>query len=210
METMNSTKDYYSAVLTALQYSIGEMIVANLLWVVFTVLIVTAPPAFAGLFYATNQTARMKKSDWRTFFTGFKTYFWASWRWFLLNAGIIGILIVNIVWGSAMFNEYTLVMQAFYSSILILWLISQMYSFPMLIEQEEPKLFLAIRNSAILSLKYLPFNLLLVVVIVVISAIGTFLWPSWLVVLAGIIAYLTNLGLIYLAYTKEKAGVAEE
>ena len=78
---MTGYRDYYKNVLETIRYGFTELLITNLLWVVFTLLIITAPAAFAGMYYATHTLAKEKSASWRTFFVGFKDFFWVGWRW---------------------------------------------------------------------------------------------------------------------------------
>lgn len=96
---MKTINDYFRTVLHALRFSFDELLTVNVLWVLLTIPIVTIPPAFAGLYYATNQLANDKKVTRHTFFDGFKKYFSKSYLWFLVNTVVIGLLIFNIILG---------------------------------------------------------------------------------------------------------------
>jgi uncharacterized membrane protein YesL len=112
---------------------------------------------------------------------------------------VIGILLLNInltiqfpqVW-------WLQLLRGVYLVLLVVWLLLQFYTFPLLIQQEKPRLGLALRNSAILWLKHSILSLLLSVVIIVLVVVSFFLLPLWFVVSASLIAYLANLGVFYL------------
>ena len=196
---VSSWKEHASSTLVTMRYAVGELVVTNLLWALFTVLIVTIPPAFAGLYYATNQIAHEKKVTWRTFFIGFRTYFWPSWRWFLANALFVGVLIFNILYSGALFAGTMEVLRALYLPLLFAWLLLQLYSFPLLLEQEEPRLLLSLRNSLLLWIAHLPFNLMLTAFVVLLVVISIYLWPSWILITAAFIAYVTNSALLFIS-----------
>ena len=82
---MNSTKDYIRTALNTIKYDFGDLMVSNVLWVLLMVPIVTIPPAFAGLYYATSQLAHNESVTRQIFFKGFKKYFLASYKWFFFN-----------------------------------------------------------------------------------------------------------------------------
>jgi uncharacterized membrane protein YesL len=197
-------------VLDTLRYSSGELLTVNMLWVLLSLPIVTIPPSFAGLFYATNRLANQEQVTYRTFFAGFKKYFWKSYIWFLINAIVIGLLIFNINLGLSQSEALWIgQLSIVYWILLFIWSYLQMYHFPFLIEQDEPRLFLALRNSALFWLKYLIFNIFLVIIIGILITISYFIYPFWFVITLSLIAYLTNLGLIY-NLSKEKGSTEGE
>jgi uncharacterized membrane protein YesL len=180
-------------------YSFTALIIWNLLWFAFTVLIVTAPPAAAGLYYATNRLAHHEPTDWRSFFTGFRTYFWSSWRWGLLNL-VIGLAVGTNVWYYAKIEAaWGVWVQGLFAGGLALWVLVQLYTVPLLIEQERQHVRLALRNSAVLFLRRPAFSLSLSVVLMLMIGVSTFLLPpAWLMFTASLCAYLANQGALYL------------
>ena len=196
---MNSTKDYIRTVLETIQYSFGDLMVSNILWVLLMVPIVTIPPAFAGLNYATSQPAHNEPGTRQIFFDGFKKHFRASYSWFFLNVVVVGLLLINIDFSIRLPQVLWLqFLRGVYWVLLGSWMLLQIYTFPLLIQQEKPRLVLALRNSAILWFKHSIFSLLLSVVISVLVVVSLYLFPLWFVISASLIAYLANLGVVYL------------
>lgn len=196
---MGSTKDYIRTVLETIQYSFGDLLVGNVLWVLLMLPIITIPPAFAGLYYGTSQMVHNEPITRRTFIEGFKRYFRVSYVWFFSNVVVVGLLLFNIDL-SIRFPQIAWLqfLSGVYWVILASWMLLQIYTFPLLIQQEKPRLALALRNSAILWFKHSIFSLLLSVVIIILVVVSLFLFPLWFVVSASLIAYLANLGVIYL------------
>lgn len=199
MKAMNSTKDYIRTVLDTIRYDFGELMISNILWLLLCLPIITIPPAFAGLYYSTSKLAQKEPSSRKTFFEGFKKYFRSSYYWFFSNLIVVGLLLFNIDVGIQ--NPDLLWMQFFSGAswvILFAWILIQIYTFPLLIQQDDPRLFLALRNSAVLWFKHIIFNIILSMVIVIVFVISLYLYPLWFVITASLIAYLANLGLVYL------------
>lgn len=199
MKVMNSTKDYIRAVLDAIRYDFGELMVSNILWLLLCLPIITIPPAFAGLYYSTSRLVQKEASSRKTFFEGFKKYFRASYYWFFLNLIVVGLLLFNI--DISIQNSQVRWLQFFSGVswvILFAWVLIQIYTFPILIQQNNPRLLLALRNSVVLWFKYIIFSTLLSVIIIVLIVVSVYMYPLWFVITASLIAYLTNLGVIYL------------
>jgi hypothetical protein len=196
---MNSTKDYIRTVLDTIRYDFGDLMFSNVLWVLLILPVITIPPALAGLYYATLQLVHNKSGTRQKFFEGFKKYFRPSYGWFFLNIIVVGLLFFNINL-SIRFPEvwWLQLLRGFYWIILGIWMLLQFYTFPLLIQQEKPRLGLALRNSAVLWLKHSVFSLLLSVVIIVLIVVSIFLFPLWFVLSASLIAYLANLGVFFL------------
>lgn len=196
---MNSTNDYIRAVLETIQYSFGELLVSNIFFVLMLLPIVTIPPAFGGLNYAASQLVINKRVNRQTFFEGFKKYFQTSYVWFFTNVIVVGILLFNI--DLSIQSHQVLWLQyltRIYWILLGVWMLLQIYTFPLMIQQEKPRFILALRNSAILWFKHSIFSLLLSVIISILVIISIYLFPLWFVISASLIAYITNLGVFYL------------
>jgi uncharacterized membrane protein YesL len=199
MKAMNSAKDYVRTVLDTIRYDFGELMVSNILWLLLCLPIITIPPAFAGLYYSTSKLAQQETSSRKTFFEGFRKYFRSSYYWFFLNLIVVGLLFINIEF-SIQFPE-VMWLQFFrrvYLVSLSVWMLLQIYTFPLLIHQEKPRLLLALRNSVILWSKHILFSLLLSFIIILLLVINLYLYPLWFIITASLITYLANLGVVYL------------
>jgi uncharacterized membrane protein YesL len=151
MKIMNSTKDYIRTVLETIRYDFGDLMVSNILWLLLCLPIITIPPAFAGLYYATSQLAQTELSTRQTFFEGFKKYLFPSYFWFFSNVIVVGLLLFNIDF-SIKFPQvvWLQLLRGVYWVLLGSWMLLQIYTFPLIIQQDKPRLFLALRNSIIL------------------------------------------------------------
>jgi uncharacterized membrane protein YesL len=199
MKIMNSTKDYIRTVLDTIRYDFGDLMLINIYWVLLMLPIITIPPAFAGLYYSTTQLVQNETVTRQTFIAGFKKYFRTSYVWFFSNVFVVGLLLFNIdlsirVPGLSWLQNLTGV----YWVLLAAWTLLQIYSFPLLILQDKPKLVLALRNSAILWFKHILFSLILSVVTILLVGVSIYLYPLWFVIAASFIAYLANLGVVFL------------
>ena len=190
-------------------HEFGDLMLINALWFIFTILIVTAPPAAAGLYYATNILAHEERVEWRTFFEGFREYFWLSWRWALVNLAVILILFSNTVFYDQFQAQWSYWLQGVIWALLFVWGMLQVYVFPLLLEQTEKRQITALRNSLVIYRKRPTFALGMAGFILLISFLGVrFLWPVWIVILGSLCAYLANHSTIYLV--NEITGREEE
>jgi uncharacterized membrane protein YesL len=174
------------------------LMIANVLWAFFTVLIITAPPALAGLFYSTNQLAHQRAVSWRTFFEGFKAYFGVSWLWGLINLLVPILINMNVKFYRQFDQTWAHVTIWFFTGLIVWWIVIQIFTFPFLIEQEKPRLRTAMTNSAVLITKKPLITVGVVVGIGLLAFLTTFYFlPAWLFLTASIITYLSNLVTIY-------------
>lgn len=170
------------------------LITLNLLWFVCSLPVVTLIPATAALFYSTNQLAHGKPASWQTFFEGFRLYLRTCWFWGLLNVVVIIALVSNAIFYSRMKESWSVWAQGLVLALSLVWIMIQLFNFPLLLEQEQPRLRQALRNSVVIIIKRPLYALgqgLLVAVIMVASTV--LIWPIWAFLTASLCAYLANM-----------------
>ncbi len=173
--------------------NIVHLITINLLWFIFSVLIITAPPALAGLYYATNQLAHNRNADRRTFFEGFRKYFWQGWHWVIINffvlSGTTYILLqigkLETIWASWM--------QGALLALSLIWVIAQLFTFPLVIEQTVHRLGYAFYNSIVLMIRTPVLWFLSGIAILAFTVFSSILFlPAWIFITGSLFAYLSN------------------
>ncbi len=187
------------------------LISLNVLWFFVSLLIVTLIPATGALFYTMNLIAHGKSASFGDFFEGFRRYFWVSWRWGLLNVVIIAAGVASFTfYATSETSVLSLAAQMVVGGILALWLLLQVYMFPLIFEQEQPSLRTALRNSLVISAKF-PLRsigtLLLIALVMLLTTLV--IYPAWIFITASLSAYLANRATVY-AVTQLKGATAAE
>jgi len=180
---------------TALKDFYEEMFVlvgANLLWVLLCIPLVTIPPATAGMFYLTNQIAHHKSIEFRMFFEGFKKYFVKSWLLTLLNLLAAALFYANYQFYGQMAAQWASIVQGLFVGLFVIWCLIQMYVFPMLLEQQEPRLLLAVRNAAFLAFASPITTLTLAVLMAVVAALSVGLAFLFAVAMMAVLCLMCN------------------
>jgi uncharacterized membrane protein YesL len=170
-------------------YDLIPLIVTNLLWFVLTLPIVTAFPAAAGLSYAANQVVKGKSVNWRTFFEGFKEYLGYSYKWGFLTLITYAVLLIALSFYNAIDASWAVALTALSFAFVILWTIIQLYALPLVFEQVEKSLLMALRNSLVLLLKRPLATFGLLLGIVAIAAISIILPPLVFVISPALASY---------------------
>ncbi|MCA0453719.1 MAG: YesL family protein [Chloroflexi bacterium] len=174
------------------------MIILNVLWFIVSLPLVTAFPATGGLFYATNRLAHGKSANWRTFFEGFRIHFWRSWAVGLVNLFLALVFAVNFIFYSWNNEQWVLFARGVVIVVALVWLALQVYLFPLLMEQEEPRLRLALRNSSVIMLKRPLLTLGATLLIALVGILSTFvIQPAWIFITASSCAFLANRATLY-------------
>ncbi len=169
-----------------------ELIVVNVLWVLFTLPVVTAPGAAVGLNYYAHRMVYGERVTWRTFFEGFRQYWWPGFRWAALNAVVIVAIIGSYVFYGRMQQAWADFLQASLPMLLVTWLLLQVFVLPLLFELERPRVREALRLSALIYLRTPGCSLLLAVLLAVLTLLSTVLALPWVLFTASLCAVLAN------------------
>ncbi|MBN2550884.1 MAG: DUF624 domain-containing protein [Anaerolineales bacterium] len=172
---------------------LAEIVIANLLWLLLSLPLVTAAPAAAALYHVTNRLAHGQEAGWRVFFQGFKQHFWLSWRWLLLNLLAVAVLLANYLFYARFRESWAALAQGAFVGLAVLWAAIQVYVFPLLLEQSDRRLRTALRNSLVMYLRRPLLALGVACTIGLLAYLTTlFVWPAWVAITAGLCAYLAN------------------
>lgn len=176
----------------------------NIAWFVLTILVVTAFPAFGGIYYATNRIAHGESVNLGTFFEGFKEYFWTSWKWGLVNLLVYSILASNIWFYGQLEGWGFLALQSLSFSLILIYTCLQIYTFPFLLEQDEPSIKIALRNSFAAFVRYMGRSFGLLFALVLLAGVSVLLPPLWIVITVSFMVFLANWQTLYVIQELEK------
>ena len=145
----------------------------GVLWMVLCVPVITIVTASAGLYYVTYHLVRGEEVEFRLFWIGFRRYLLRSWQ-VLLPATVVTLVIVaNIYFYTTQFNGW---FQGFMVSMsiwaLVSWLGVQVYTFPLLIHQENVHALMIFRNAILITLRHPLLTLSLLVSLLLAVVIG--------------------------------------
>ena len=133
---------------------------------IFLVVLMTLGPnpAAAGIHYWANRLVKEERVEFAHFWEGLRTYWWPATKLFLISVVGFYLLFVNALF--YLRSEIT-VLQIFgviWLYGIYFWMSMQIYQLPLLIEQEDKRLRLVLRNSFFLSLSnFLPTLVVIVV-----------------------------------------------
>jgi uncharacterized membrane protein YesL len=170
------------------------ILIIQVLFLLGTILIVTAPPVTLALFFYGNQIAHGERTTERDFLQAIRRYWKPAWRWGLINLLTIGVLtgdyylIGKMVTNS---NQANLI-QGFYITVLASWLLLQLFTLPFLFEQEQPSVLQALRNAAVFIGRNLILVLVLMFLLVLSLTAGMLAFMLTLVFGGALIAFASN------------------
>lgn len=152
-------------------YGWVNMLLLNAAWIICTVTIVLAGPGTLALCFATYEAARGRSGGFSDFIEGFRTYFLRSYVWFILNVVAVALVWINLQF----YTQYSEVWAAFASLMTLIlaavWFTVQLYALPFLMEQDEKRLRVALRNGLFTLLASPLYSLILVTFVVALLAL---------------------------------------
>jgi uncharacterized membrane protein YesL len=146
--------------------------VLNLVWFALSLTVVLLPPATVAMFEATHELARGRQVTLGEYAGAVRRHFLRAWAWGLINAAVAALLTVNLIFWDRP-EPWAASIQGVFLLAAFGWLVSQLLVWPYVLEQDEPSLGRAVRNSLLTVLAAPLFSVvigLIVAAAVVISA----------------------------------------
>lgn len=148
-------------------------LVCNIVWLFACVLIIPGPPVTLALYYYANQSVRGEAIYVTDFFKAIPRYWKAGWRWGIVNLIVLAILAGDIyLTRSQNPTSAGLFFRGLYFTLLAFWLLIQIFALPFMLEQEEPAVFKALRNSVVLIGKNPIFCFTLLILLILTLSLG--------------------------------------
>jgi len=158
---------------------------SDLLWVAFSLPVVTAPLGFAGLYECAHALAEGKSVTWQTFFSGIRHRWGASYRWTIFNLLVVFVLAFYFWFFSpekgSLAGLTSSLLGGFPLALIVLWWLINQYTFPFMLVQEKPSYRNALRNSLVMSLKWPGVTLGFTLFNLAVIALSLWLRFPWLV-----------------------------
>jgi uncharacterized membrane protein YesL len=170
----------------------------NLVTALLLVPVVTFPPALAALWKAASIASTGRSIAWSDYFGAFRHYFWKAWGLALVTILVTGLLVGNILFykpGTPPLNlgdTASLMIRAFWTSLLVLWVFLQMYPMALLLEQEDRRLRVAWRNAVVLLAAHPGFSLVLGLLLLVLIAISVVIPALLALISLAVVAVVCN------------------
>lgn len=158
-------------------YNMLSLASINVLWFVLSLTVVLLPPATAGMYAATNRVAHGTGQRLGDFWDGARRSLWLSLRWAAVNIVVAAILWSNTLFYSSLAESAAFVVRALIGSLALVWLATQFYLWPFLMEQDDKRLRVALKNALFLTLAtpVYTFTLLIIVVLFTLISVVTVL-----------------------------------
>ncbi len=165
---------------------------ANILWFLLTLPIITAPAAWAGLVNLSRQAYLNRTATLDDFWVGFHMNLWRGALMAVLNIVVIGLNLFNLGSYANATDLTTLTLRNVWWLTLVIWIVVQLYMWPLFYELKQPTLRGALRNAFVMALLNPMFTIVLMLVVALLAAVSTFLFPAWVVLTGSALAALST------------------
>jgi uncharacterized membrane protein YesL len=165
---------------------------ANILWLLLSLPLVTAPAAWAGLVKMSRKAQTGPTADLNDFWEGFRENLKRGLVVFILNVVIIGLNVFNLLSYSNQPGGFALGLRAVWFMTLFFWVMLQFYLWPLFYEMSEPNLRGAARNAALMIAFNPGFTLVLAGFISLVVVVSSVFPPLWILLTGGILAALAS------------------
>ena len=167
-------------------------------WLSILLLLFLLPPSTAGVYYYAHELSHDGSASFSVFWEGTKKYLLKSWLVAWLGVLVAVALAANIWFYGGFEGGWVIWVQAFFLSLLVYWLATQIYLFPMLLSLKEEKLLLAIRNAALLVVTNPLFTLLLALLLVATIVLSVVVVLPAVFLTTGLVALVANRAVVQL------------
>ncbi len=160
------------------------------------VVVIPFPPALFGMYYVMNELTHGRGASLSDMLAGARRYALKSWLWMALNLVVGGVAFVSLQFYGSIKADWGALLQGAVAILVALWLIVQFYTLPYLMEQDEKRLLIAMRNGLFTALASPVYTLVVVGFAALVGAISV-----------GLIALLFLGGPAYIALLGNRAVV---
>jgi uncharacterized membrane protein YesL len=154
---------------------LGMLVVANILWLLLSLPIVTWPAATAGLFYLVRRViqeeldAPAQDARLGDFWDGFRQYWLRSSALSVIDLVGLGVIAVALVFYGGSSNEPLRWLVGPIGLIGLAWITAQLYVYPLLLERAGSRPWEIMREALLMALGYPLSSLSLLVTIIVLT-----------------------------------------
>jgi uncharacterized membrane protein YesL len=149
----------------------GQALTGVLLVLMLVLMTVGPNPAAAGIHLWANRLVKEERVEFSLFWEGLRTFWWKALRLFLISMVGFVLLFINALFYLRSESQILQLFGIVWLYAIYFWASMQIYQLPLLIEQEDKRLRLVLRNSFFLALS----NFLTTFVVLVVCTVLTVL-----------------------------------
>jgi len=162
-------------------------------WATVGIALLVVPMAAAGIVYVTSRTANGNAVHVYDFFQGIKRYWWRSWIWLLVNALVLFLVYISTGFYTNLTSGFfKILVGGFWLGVGLVWVMMQLYFWPMIIAQHTPSISRAWRNAFVLVVREPLYSLAIAICIVGITLLCVLFPIAFLLIYMSIIGLICN------------------
>lgn len=150
------------------------------------------PIVTAGLCFVTNQVTRAKAVSMQTFATGMRRYWRKALGVTAINAVVLLIVASNLRFYASLEGAWTSVALGIWLVLACYWLLVQIYWFPIILEMENDRVLLGLRNALVMVVLSPGFIIVIGLIVLVLLVVGTLLTLPAILLLASLSLLIAN------------------
>jgi uncharacterized membrane protein YesL len=195
---------------------LGMLVVANILWLLLSLPIVTWPAATAGLFYLVRRLvqeeldAPARDARLGDFWDGFRQYWLRSSALSVIDLIGLGVIAVALVFYGESTNEPLRWLVAPIGLIGLAWITAQLYVYPLLLERAGSRPWEIMREALLMAIGYPLSSLSLLVTVFVLTIAAVALAGPVLFVFFSAIAMLQTIMLRQILLQRGETGTVTQ
>lgn len=164
----------------------------NILWVLLTLPLVTAPAAWAGLVKVSHAAYTQPTVDIALFWQGFRQNLGRGLVLFVLNVIVIVVNVTNLASYADQTGLAIDFARAVWLLALAVWFALQLYLWPLYYEMPQPTLRGALRNALVMIYLNPAFTLVVLGCGVLIAVLSTVLMAAWVLISGSALAVIAT------------------
>ncbi|MBC7871251.1 MAG: DUF624 domain-containing protein [Chitinophagaceae bacterium] len=165
---------------------------ANFCALLVSIPIITAPAAWAGLMKMSHTAHRSRFVTLNDFWSGFRENLPRGFVMFGLNVVIVGLNLINLWSFSLQSGLITNVLRTVWITVLLFWFTVQLYVWPIFYQMEQPTLWKALKNAALMIVLNPWFTLGLWIGILPLLIVSVLLPPIFLLLTLAALSVVAN------------------
>lgn len=158
---------------------------ANVFWAVLTLLIVTAPAAFAGMARLSHRLHRHPSASLDEFWTGVREHILRSIPIAVANVALVYVTLSNLLHYAQMPGFGFTLLRGWWIVMLVAWFVLQYFAWCFYYAMERPSYRGAARNALVMIIHNPGFTLSILLVAGVVVLISTLLPAAWFLIAAA-------------------------
>jgi uncharacterized membrane protein YesL len=195
---------------------LGMLVVANILWLLLSLPIVTWPAATAGLFHLVRRVVQEEletspgDAKLGDFWNGFRRYWLRSSVLSVIDLAGIGLIAVALAFYGGSTQEPLRWLVGPIGLVALTWVTAQLYVFPLLLQRPESRPWEILREALLMALGYPLSSLSLLVTVLVLSIAAIALAGPVLFVFFSAVAMLQTVALRQIVIQRGEPGMVAQ